>query len=138
MSNSTDSRLGRNDEMSDEKWAVTASALAEAVVEVANERPDYVYEVPNSGICLFQVDGKPSCIVGHALARLGAPAELLETLDAEELSIDPAFVEVEALKCDVDREVEFLQRVQLLQDGGTPWGEAVRRARSDMRRLSWI
>lgn len=119
------------------KWTITASALAEAVVEVANERPDHVYETANTDVCLYQVDGQPSCIVGHALARLGAPAELLRTLDSEELTIGSAFVDVEALERDDKDEAEFLHRVQNAQDIGVPWGEAVRRARSDMRGPSW-
>jgi hypothetical protein len=111
---------------------IKASQIKEAVIEIANEKPDYIYpeDLRNSG-CRYAVDGKPSCIVGHALAKVGIDIGVIETLDidggipAHYLSSKlPEFIEDN----DEEGSMAFLQEVQSSQDNGSPWGEAVKGA----------
>lgn len=51
---------------------------------VATRGPDYVYKPPSSGHCVYVADGKPSCVVGVALAIHGVPIAQLQKLDGQE------------------------------------------------------
>jgi hypothetical protein len=60
----------------------------ELLIDVVDQYgEDVVYEkvehVSGSGVavCHYQYKGQPSCLVGHVLARAGAPMELLYELD---------------------------------------------------------
>ena len=106
---------------------IKVSDLWAEVKKVAAERPDYVYsEEP----CQYQYDGKPSCIVGHALHRLGVSIEALEALDAAQ---EGGGVPASGLPSYLPILVEEGSRSALLsvceaqeaQDDGIPWGEAV-------------
>lgn len=114
----------------------------------------YVYPDWYEDKCLYVKGGSPSCLVGHALNRLGVPLDTLQVLDAGRFYADedgPAtvinglqeFNEIGYYE-DNDRYVDFeeaaavkmdpytrrvLAASQYLQDEGVRWGEAVRRAR---------
>ena len=106
---------------------IKVSDLWAEVKKVAAEQPDYVYsEQP----CQYQYGGKPSCIVGHALHRLGVPIETLEALDdAQEGGGVPAcgipqeFPDL--LDADSEPARRALGEAQEAQDNRLPWGEAV-------------
>lgn len=103
--------------------------------KLAAERPDFVYErvlvplvVDEDGdderggyeeCRYFDIAGQPSCIVGHAYA-----AELRELLATGE-PVEGASASPLLASLGADRRAQMLaDRVQGLQDRGTPWGEA--------------
>jgi len=112
--------------------------LADAVREVAAERPDFVYkrrDYPNHRqVCVYTTpDGVPDCIIGVALAKVG------DAVPAWDCSRD--------YRCNEDRELgsvggrswrqywdtdeaeldvlKWLTSVQARQDSETPWQQAV-------------
>lgn len=129
--------------MNTETKPITASELKAEVIRVAAEKPDYVYALKdpkNSTSCTYQRDGEPSCIVGHALHRLGVSPDLLVEFDTTyELGMSvgdlfenfPQILDDEVEDPDEWTEegpVEFLTRVQIGQDSGIAWGQAVKDA----------
>ena len=106
---------------------IKVSDLWAEVKKVAAEHPDYVYERPADG-CAYEVDGKPSCLVGHAMFRLGMPLDLIRRCDSEG-PIGHVLDEVcgEFDESGDDRGVyrTLLGWTQGAQDSGKPWGEAV-------------
>lgn len=93
------------------------------VRKVAAANPDYIYErVEGSPNCVYVRDGKPSCLIGHALWNLGLidihlPADLnyggIHRL-APELNI---WLD--------DAELTWLMSAQSAQDTRKTWAEAV-------------
>lgn len=57
-----------------------ALKMLERIVEERGE--NYLYDMPDSG-CAYQVGGVPSCGIGLALSKFGAPADTLRKLDGE-------------------------------------------------------
>lgn len=101
--------------------------------EGADEYGEFEY-----AICTYVRDGQPSCIVGHALASLGVPVEILAGLDAPPGGTG-AYRALTGLA--KDRVIEyraedwefitgFLLEAQIHQDGGDSWGDALDKARS--------
>lgn len=105
---------------------------------------DYVYIEPDDGICRYVYKGKPSCLVGHILVRLGAPINAIRVSEEARLNAG------EGLGVDVLLEsltptwstlgftltaqaVEVLAAVQNTQDTGRTWGQAL----DDGRRVAW-
>jgi hypothetical protein len=87
---------------------------------------DYVYFAPdpNSGCVYFDEDThKPSCLVGHVLARHGVTFEDL-TVQNHDTEVS-ALIQEEFLIVD-QRTKRLLAGVQARQDNMIPWGEAVR------------
>jgi len=100
----------------------TLAALEEAVAERGE---DYVYdEHDDGGHCVYVKDGRPSCLVGNALVKLGVITveELVpfETKSANYVTRAlNAPVAVQAALC----------RAQAVQDDGEPWGAALEQAK---------
>ncbi len=107
--------------------------LAEAVAE---KGADYVYTTPEGEPagpdmetpCRYVHGDKPGCVVGHVLHKAGVSLALLEGQEGTD-----AYGAMRNLWRDGEIEFEppvrqLLNHVQLDQDRGTPWGEAVRRA----------
>ncbi len=102
---------------------------------------DHVYEFPNrdpydhtqNGVCVYQVEGKPSCIVGHVVARLN-PEFFQEIIKAGEglNSTGSSGLFQAGLARDEEDTEFFVRRLQRYQDGGDTWGEAYRRALADL------
>lgn len=95
---------------------VTLEDVVEQVRAVAAENPDFV----NSGACsYFPHEGAPQgCIVGAACRRLGIKFEH-----------DGNIAEVRLAPLQGDRgALQWLGRVQGLQDDGEAWGYCVERA----------
>lgn len=106
---------------------IKASELLAAVQEIATEQPDHIYEQPGL-YCVYQDNGRPSCLVGHALIRCGAPAELLARMDEETsggLGIEASFSTYsDYLEADSAEAIFELAEVQANQDIGKAWGKA--------------
>lgn len=116
---------------------ITASDLKAEVIKVARENPDHVYKDENGivgGMCTYEHNGFPSCIIGHALHRLGMSLEQLHVFDTAYLGglgIMEVFGDyTDLLDYDNDpngiNDVMFLSSVQTNQDSGIPWGKAVK------------
>ena len=106
---------------------IKVSELWAEVKKVAAEQPEYVYP---EEVCQYQHGGKPSCIVGHALHRLGVPMGALEALDdAQDGGGVPAhgipkeFPDL--VEADSESALFALSEAQEAQDNRLPWGEAV-------------
>ena len=109
---------------------IRVSDLWAEVKKVAAEHPDYVYERPADG-CVYEVDGKPSCLVGHAMFRLGMPLDLIRRCDsagAIEHVLDEVCGEFDESGDDERVYRTLLGWAQGAQDSGKPWGEAVSEA----------
>ena len=119
---------------------IKATAIEQEVRSLAEKNPDFVYNNPdpNRG-CLYVYDGKPSCIVGHALANLGVEIEFLQHLDT---AMDGGLGALEALQTYDDFEVDDKQAADLVslaqnfQDSGVPWGQAVEKAEEEAERMA--
>jgi hypothetical protein len=101
--------------------------------EVVGERPDHVYMPPGGEgtACRYVHRGKPSCLVGHVLARHGFTAEQLAALDdiVSALLLPqyfPGLVTEDA--------AQILLYAQGMQDAGHTWGEALTAAEETARR----
>lgn len=92
---------------------------------------DHVYQSdPPDGACLYVKNGKPDCIVGRILAKLGVPLEFLADHNRNSKSF--VFL-VEALKEAgyqfTPEATTFLDVLQDAQDGNARWGNAYEQAR---------
>lgn len=111
----------------------TAVEILDGLVEEFGD--DYVYPRGENGKCDYVRDGKPSCIVGHVLAKVGVPIERLEVADAGVFGCGvSAFGLLSALHAEYvlrfDGSVRnLLTEAQCRQDGSAPWGEAVKQAK---------
>ena len=108
--------------------------LIAEVRRVAAVNPDYVYEEVS---CAYVKDGKPSCLVGHALWNTGVigPDSNLDAPISKGLygktranyanfaDLAP-FLDLQLETC----EITWLGDVQDAQDDGTPWDSSVRNA----------
>ena len=119
---------------------IKASEIEQEVRSIAEKNPDFVYDRPdpNRG-CLYAYDGKPSCIVGHALSNLGVEIEFLQHLDT---AIDGGVGVLEALQTydefeiDDDQAADLVSLVQNFQDSGVPWGQAVEAAEEEAAKMA--
>lgn len=97
----------------------------QAMRDVVDERgPDFVYpdewQRDEAG-CRYVYDGRPACVIGAALARMGVPLDVLsfrEGMDARHVirHIGLAFS---------DRVVAAADEAQAFQDAGAPWGQVL-------------
>ena len=112
---------------------VKVSELWAEVLKVAQEQPEHVYERTEVGKCNYQVDGKPSCIVGHAMHRLGVSVFDLREFDAAGDSAIRDIIEMNPDIFDKDDKLgmELLIEAQDSQDEGVPWGLAVRQQQDE-------
>lgn len=113
---------------------------------VADAAPDFVYTDPN-GIradqnhdrsikCAYVHGDKPGCIVGQVLHRLGVPLATLA--ECEDSTATQAVKHVMGLdnvyNCDLPSDVRaisgYLRNVQVEQDTGRTWSDALKRAES--------
>ena len=109
---------------------IKVSDLWAEVKRVAAEQPDYVYDKPD-GNCSYEVGGKPSCLVGHAMFRLGMPLDLIRRCDragAIGHVLDEFGGEFDESGDDKGVYRTLLVWAQGGQDSGLPWGEAVSEA----------
>ena len=121
---------------------IKTSELWSEVQKVGEERPEFVYEQdssPGGRSCSYARDGQPSCIVGHALVRLGLSVGDLELFD--ELGDSGISEVVEASGHIFDEDDPEATRkatvAQNQQDHGKPWGEATQGALDSNREEWW-
>lgn len=98
------------------------------LLELAAERPDYVYVLPRSsrGAAVYaDDDGNPSCIVGYVLVDLD-PEAFEDAHRREENSFSPNYGSIAPER--VSPAAQLLDMAQDLQDAGFTWGRAVRDA----------
>lgn len=119
------------------KEMITVEKAREALVKVIEANGfDYIYAAPEDmdGNCMYNVDGKPSCLVGHAIHNIDP--ELFDDLSTEEANrILPAGTHESAGKSTSIRSMDninidytarqALQAAQSAQDAGDSWGVAL-------------
>lgn len=94
-------------------------AFYDVLLDLATERPDWVDPGVKEGRCRYtNSDGKPSCIIGHAIVRTGIiPPPEFGTWDNFELA--------KHLLPFSDVFNDRLSMLQDAQDHGKVWGEAI-------------
>lgn len=105
------------------------------VEKVARENPDFIYDASETG-CKYVKDSKPSCLVGHALFRLGVPLDQLKVYDNTNDFSGSAIGTVllgDLYERDDPIAVEKCTVAQKEQDSGASWGTAVQRAKKAMK-----
>lgn len=107
---------------------LTYERAKELLLRVVEGREDYVYENPNPGpvhqdACYNHWKGKPSCLIGHAIAADGI--DLVGKVDAD---ADAAGAVQSAYGQGEENAVRLWMKAQVYQDSGVPWGKAVQRA----------
>lgn len=112
----------------------TVLDLAEKMVELATEKPDYVY---SSGVinglgypvCLYLDPKDPtkgSCLVGQAAIACGVPPEVLRVDEGSAaMSLIDSLCGLQSLDEWDDGLVDDIDQTQRHQDDGVPWGEAI-------------
>lgn len=96
--------------------------LIEEVRKVAAENPDLDYKAP----CLYVKAGKPSCLIGQALWRLGV---IDADFEQDSSNVDGMRGVLDRLSLRVDgSELEWLCDVQNAQDTWATWGGAIKYA----------
>lgn len=117
----------------------TAREVLNEVLELARNRPDFVYldqpdtirdDVGFASCSYIGAAGQrgrevgEGCIVGQALQNLGVSTAALSLMEGQ----GAAFV-VQRLACAHDEEsLDRLRHIQAHQDGGMPWGMATAKA----------
>ena len=102
---------------------LTPETFLEALREcVAEAGEDYVYK----GSCVYALGGKPSCLIGKALAKLGVPITTLEWMD--EFGDTSAKSMLPYLGVYNDKVRRMAYAAQTAQDTGFTWGFALREA----------
>jgi hypothetical protein len=93
-----------------------------------------LYSLLSDGVCVYVWQGKPDCIIGRLLHRLGVSLEELSACEGENASAacsrlanSPALSTLEF----TDKDLMFLDRIQRLQDGGRTYGNILEFAKSD-------
>lgn len=81
---------------------------------------DYIYRPEGLGCRNFDAYGRPGCIFGHAYAELGLDAGRVGTTSTVTSVLRDLGTELGT------DEIYLLQRVQEYQDGGKPWGVAIK------------
>jgi len=107
--------------------SVDATALREKITEIALANPGFVYESePTTGTCLYtHANGEPGCLVGHALAALGAQISFDDEHNYEQDVMD--LWRNEYIDGNM-RDIHWAYTAQGKQDSQYSWGEAVRMA----------
>lgn len=99
-----------------------------ALKTIVNRVPlDYVYkrDADVSRMCVYMLDGQPSCLVGHAFIELGIPAEVVaeggpgydNDQPANEVSVVDRLPDIPMS----DDTLAIFSAAQTLQDRGMPW-----------------
>lgn len=104
---------------------ITLEDARAAVIPIANANPDFVYE-PQSHSCLyFTEDGAPSCIIGHAFADELQAAGIGWASEYNDTGFRMLGL---AYNRFTESAVSWLSTVQMAQDTGYTWEEAVEKA----------
>lgn len=110
---------------------VLGEQLISIVRAKAAETPDYIYRPPTlNGACLYVHQGKPSCIIGHALWEVGLIDANLPgaSSGSSVFHINEESIRTVAVDLELDlsiAEINWLAHVQGKQDRASSWGDAV-------------
>lgn len=111
------------------EYADALRALNEAVKTKGYK---YVYERAEGGACSNVRGDSPDCIVGYALVFLGVPVEWFEANNlvcSTAADVCEAINHGDALRLVFQPDaIDLFVNVQVQQDNGVPWGEAVTRS----------
>lgn len=113
---------------------VTNDQVTDAIEQiVAFAGGDFIYVRPDRTHCWYAWDGKPSCLVGQVLHRLGV--ELGQLHEIEESGALAACRKLrETGVIDVPyQSAAALSAAQIQQDGGQTWGVALHAFRERMK-----
>lgn len=88
---------------------------------------DYVYPDRESwsAACFYVRDGKPSCLAGQVVHRLGVPLEKLKQFEAQAIT---AMVD-HVPPIQLYEPLVVLRQAQVVQDRGGTWGQALETAK---------
>lgn len=112
----------------------TVLDLAEKVLSLAAEKPDYVYDSPvvnylGDTVCTYLDPKDPtkgSCLVGQAAIACGVPPEVLAHWEGSAaISLLDNLLSSKALDGWDDELARAIDATQSLQDMSEPWGAAV-------------
>lgn len=103
------------------EYEQTVQLLKEVVYKVGE---DYVYPHKDQ-ICMYFERQAPSCIVGHVLDHEGVThADIRSKNENGVVSL----IESNIIEPEDQRVVDLLEQVQMHQDNGIPWGDALTKA----------
>lgn len=112
---------------------MSTMTFREALQAAVDEKgADYVYPRGKRGwtnvwgMCRYAVNGKPACIIGDALHRMGVPISTLKEFDANEEGVDAATALEESGLNPTAAEKRGVNAAQSRQDSGASWGESIR------------
>ena len=95
--------------------------IQQEIIKLANEHPDQTAKCE-----YFNMQGDPVCIVGHAMSRLGASADVFRSISINSAAFRASRVLDAAGVEDGDIHIiEWIDTVQAVQDEGETWSEAV-------------
>lgn len=128
-------------------YKFTAEDVLKEVVRLGRERPDFVYndqperkayleDKQSSSLgcsytsAVLGSDEGEGCIVGQALMNLGVPEESLEGVATNVVAVLEDLLPGEPFRYTfgevaIPKIVRALECIQINQDSGLPWGEAV-------------
>lgn len=103
---------------------ITAEQMLEALRQsVAEHGEDFVYKPHDADAdCVYQEDGYPSCLVGHALSRLLPQA--WQNVPGVQGNVDALSLDPEGEALDWDAKI-VAWNAQYEQDKRKPWGKAL-------------
>lgn len=100
--------------------------------EIVKDHEDFVYEFPqpedHEQVCVYQYEGKPSCLVGQALAKAGVTPKELAEMDIPKGPYSPVSINRVPLPERVhltEEGREIFSAAQTAQDMRQPWSEAL-------------
>jgi hypothetical protein len=107
--------------------------IIDAVRKAAANNPSFVYSNPalsgmSGSFCVYVRDGKPSCIIGHALWDLGFIDSTFEKNCLNTVGVDDVLSSLPALLDESmldPNEIQWLSHAQAGQDAEKPWADAV-------------
>jgi hypothetical protein len=119
---------------------ITHEDVLRVMTEVVEEYGhDHVYQKQPGprgpkDLCVYIKDGKPSCLIGHVLVRLGVDVGFLTDRNSSQIN-GHGFTSSGSNLPWTAEAAQVMQAAQHIQDMGAPWGEALRAARSTAQNL---
>lgn len=110
---------------------ITTQDLIDEVRKIAKEMPDFVYATPFTKCCSYfgREVGDPTgqcCIMGQAFKNLKIDTSKIDETHENISTVGDLILTEDIPVTYLDTsQVEWLDNVQLLQDEGISWGEAV-------------
>lgn len=109
---------------------------------VAERGRDHIDPLAEAGDCRYVVNGKPACIGGTALFKVGIPVDELRAWEGNGIdSMMPGITTYGGERGNADgflsvRAAAVLEVAQDRQDNGSPWGEALDAAEAKYRKIT--